>query len=318
MAMVDPMHIVEPMRMVDLMPMVDPIHKVAGGCVSDVDVLLRQGSDKIVNFTQNSTFKANKDKVRDNLNHPRTSWSGETFVGKTPKGKDAKSRSAASVQLNETKNEGRNRGKTRRAKARQAGSPGTTAQPHRGLRLGRRPQPRAHPKAHPTWRPRTPCPLRLPVSIPDSLRTSMREVGGKAKATSPLSNMAKNAKTSAMEVDGATGGADESAPPATASTSNSGGARAKDNTGRAGAGQCPPGNGGGPNRGNGDGQNRGGGSNQNQGDGGKRQRKPKPKLKPGDPGWEEFRQKQNKRSSSACRKRTGREARTLSTSSPQG
>ncbi len=107
--------------------------------------------------------------------------------------------------------------------------------------------------------------------------------------------MAKNAKTSAMEVDGAIGGANKAISAAEASTSNSGGARAKEYTGKAGTSQRPPGNGGGPNRGGGESQNRGGGGNQNQGGGGKRHRKPKPKLKPGDPGWEEFRQKRNKR-----------------------
>ncbi len=112
---------------------------------------------------------------------------------------------------------------------------------------------------------------------------SEREVGGKAKASSPLNNFAKNARTTPMEVDGASGGGEKAKGVAAPAASSSGQARL--NGGSA------------PNT-----------ANAPAGSGGKRQRKPKAKPKPGDPGWEAFKRKRNKRRAEQIRlkKKNGR------------
>ncbi len=134
---------------------------------------------------------------------------------------------------------------------------------------------------------------------------SAREVGGKAKASSPLANAAKNAKTTTMEVDGAVRGATAATanpeptekPPVDGGTTIADerkpnpqkGEKAKEAKGR------PSGQ---PNSQH---AAKGGGGDH-------RQRKPKSKPKPGDPGWEAFRQKRNKRRAEAIRlkKKNGR------------
>ncbi len=263
-----------------------------------------QGSDKITSFSQNSTFKAKKDEIRTNLSPPGPEWKGNTHPGKDPKGKDDKSRLPASVRADDADDEF---ARTPRGAERPAGSSRTTAWPRRRARLGPEPQLRALLEGvrDVRWRSRSRRPLQL--HIPDSLVMNTREVGGKAKASSPLSNAAKNAKVTEMEVDEAaptTAKANQPDRPS-GSVPKKGGAPVKGKGGEKskGGGQAT-GNGGGnaAKKGGGSAVPKGGGNTSqkggaqaNQNGGGHRPRKPKKKPKPGDPGWEAFRIKRNKR-----------------------